>query len=55
MGFSGFRQCSGGTPFACLIAPVPLPYYGAISGNQQSHRKQFSEAVAWQLKKPSKK
>ena len=50
MGFSGFRQSSGCVPFACLIAAVPVPYYGAISGNPQSHRKQFSEAVAWQLK-----
>ena len=31
MGFSGFRQSPDCMPFACLIAAVPLPYYGAIS------------------------
>jgi hypothetical protein len=51
MGFSGFRQSSDYMPFACLIAAVPVPYYGAINRNPQSHRKQFSEAVVWQLKR----
>jgi len=51
MGFSSFRQSSDRTPFACLIAAVPVPYYGTITRNQQSHRKQFSEAVGMAIEK----
>ncbi len=50
MGFSGFRQSPDCMPFACLIAAVPVPYYGAISTRIRSHIAQFSEAAAWQLK-----